>query len=351
MALKCNMFYGICTLVAILLSSVAIINSYTIETTFAQTISDANTFDVTINNQKYPLKYNTTGGEVTNISADPAQSTFLINIASSEDGTLTIELPRNVIDSKAQGNTDEDYAVFIDNQPKAFEEITNNNEVRTLQIGFDKGAEKIEIAGTQITAKGATGTAATQGSNATGTAATQGSNATGTAATQGSNATGTAATQGSNATGTRTSTNNTFDVTINNQKYPLKYNTTGGEVTNISADPAQSTFLINIASSEDGTLTIELPRNVIDSKAQGNTDEDYAVFIDNQPKAFEEITNNNEVRTLQIGFDKGAEKIEIAGTHIIPEFGPIAAIILGIAIIAFIIATTRYNRFSFNLKH
>ena len=141
------------------MSSVAIINSYTIETTFAQTISDANTFDVTINNQKYPLKYNTTGGEVTNISADPAQSTFLINIASSEDGTLTIELPRNVIDSKAQGNTDEDYAVFIDDQPKAFEEITNNNEVRTLQIGFDKGAEKIEIAGTQITAKGATGTA------------------------------------------------------------------------------------------------------------------------------------------------------------------------------------------------
>ena len=109
--------------------------------------------------------------------------------------------------------------------------------------------------------------------------------------------------------------------------------------------------MINIASSEDGTLTIELPRNVIDSKAQGNTDEDYAVFIDNQPKAFEEITNNNEVRTLQIGFDKGAEKIEIAGTHIIPEFGPIAAIVLGIAIIAFIIATTRYNRFSFNLKH
>jgi hypothetical protein len=144
---------------------------------------------------------------------------------------------------------------------------------------------------------------------------------------------------------------NTFDVTINNQKYPLKYNTTGGEVTNISADPAQATFLINIASSGDGTLTIELPRNVIDSKAQGNTDEDYAVFIDDQPKAFEEITNNNEVRTLQIGFDKGAEKIEIAGTHIIPEFGPIAAIILGIAIIAFIIATTRYNRFSFNLKH
>ena len=144
---------------------------------------------------------------------------------------------------------------------------------------------------------------------------------------------------------------NTFDLTIDNQRYPLKYNITGGEVTSITADPAQATFLINIASREDGTLTIELPRNVIDSKSQGNTDEEYAVFIDDQPKDFEEISNNNEVRTLEIGFENGAEKIEIAGTHIIPEFGPIAAIILGVAIIVFIIATTRYNKFSFNLKH
>src|SRR5919109_737527 len=131
-------------------------------------------------------------------------------------------------------------------------------------------------------------------------------------------ATGTAATEQDNATGTRTITaSNTFDVRIENQTYPLMYNITGGEVTSIAADPAQAILLINIASREDGTLTIELPRNVIDSKAQGNTDEEYAVFIDDQPKDFEEIANNNEVRTLEIGFDNGAEKIEIAGTKII----------------------------------
>jgi hypothetical protein len=341
------MLYGIWTLVAMLLSSAAIINSNAIEIAFAQTFSSANnTFDLTIDNQKYPLKYNITGGEVTSITADPAQATFLINVASREDGTLTIELPRNVIDSKAQGNTDEDYAVFVDDQSKSFEEITNNNEVRTIEIGFDNGAEKIEIAGTQITGKGATAAAATEGSNAT-TTTTEAP-----ITINKNNATGTAATEGSNATGAKTKTaNNTFDLTIDNQKYPLKYNITGGEVTSITADPAQATFLINVASREDGTLTIELPRNVIDSKAQGNTDEDYAVFVDDQSKSFEEITNNNEVRTIEIGFDNGAEKIEIAGTNIIPEFGPIATIILGIAMIIFIIATTRYNKFSFHLKH
>jgi hypothetical protein len=144
---------------------------------------------------------------------------------------------------------------------------------------------------------------------------------------------------------------NTFDLTIDDQTYPLMYNITGGEVSSITADRAQSTLLLNIASREDGTLTIELPRNVIDSKAQGNTDEEYAVFVDDQPNDFEETTNNNEARVLEIGFDNGAEQIEIAGTQIIPEFGPISAIVLAISIIGFIIAATKYNKLNFIPKH
>jgi hypothetical protein len=360
------MFYGICTLIAMLLSSFAVINSNSIGIAFAQNISGVNTFDLTIDDQKYPLTYNITGGEVSSITADRAQSTLLVNIASREDGTLTIELPRNVIDSKAQGNTDEEYAVFVDDQPSNFEETTNNNEARVLEIGFDNGAEQIEIAGTQIAATDATGATATEADNAT-TITTEGD--TTTITTEGDtttittggptvitedNATGTTATSGDtpNATEPRTVTaSNTFDLTIDDQKYPLTYNITGGEVSSITADRAQSTLLINIASREDGTLTIELPRNVIDSKAQGNTDEEYAVFVDDQPNNFEETTNNNEARVLEIGFDNGAEQIEIAGTQIIPEFGPISAIVLAISIIGFIIAATKYNKLSFIPKH
>jgi hypothetical protein len=282
---------------------------------------------------------------------------LLINIASREDGTLTIELPRNVIDSKAQGNTDEEYAVFVDDQPNNFEETTNNNEARVLEIGFDNGAEQIEIAGTQIAAIDATGATATEADNAT-TITTQGDTTTittgGPTVITEDNATGATATGGdtANATDSRTVTaSNTFNLTIDDQKYPLMYNITGGEVSSITADRAQSTLLINVASREDGTLTIELPRNVIDSKAQGNTDEEYAVFVDDQPNDFEETTNNNEARVLEIGFDNGAEQIEIAGTQIIPEFGPISAIILAISIIGFIIAATKYNKLSFIPKH
>src|SRR5829696_315205 len=321
------------------------------------TVTASNTFDLTIDDQTYPLMYNITGGEVSSITADRAQSTLLINIASREDGTLTIELPRNVIDSKAQGNTDEEYAVFVDDQPNDFDETTNNNEARVLEIGFDNGAEQIEIAGTQIAAIDATDATATEADNAT-TITTEGNTTTittgGPTVITEDNATEATATGGDtpNATGPTTVTaSNTFDLTIDDQTYPLMYNITGGEVSSITADRAQSTLLINIASREDGTLTIELPRNVIDSKAQGNTDEEYAVFVDDQPINFEETTNNNEARVLEIGFDNGAEQIEIAGTQIIPEFGPISAIILAISIIGFIFAATKYNKLSLIPKH
>src|ERR671921_652485 len=226
------MFYGIYTLIAMLLSSFAIINSNIIVIAFAQNISDANTFDLTIDDQTYPLMYNITGGEVSSITADRAQSTLLINIASREDGTLTIELPRNVIDSKAQGNTDEEYAVFVDDQPNDFEETTNNNEARVLEIGFDNGAEQIEIAGTQIAALDATGATAAEADNAT-TITTEGNTTTittggdTTTITTGGptvitedNATGATATSGdtANATGPRTVTaSNAFNLTIDDQ--------------------------------------------------------------------------------------------------------------------------------------
>ena len=80
--------------------------------------------------------------------------------------------------------------------------------------------------------------------------------------------------------------------------------------------------MANISSQSNGRLTIELPRNSIDSTKQGtNADDTYAVFEDRQRIVAEETTNNSQVRTLVIDFDKGTEKIEIVGPHVVPEFG------------------------------
>jgi predicted secreted protein with PEFG-CTERM motif len=54
-----------------------------------------------------------------------------------------------------------------------------------------------------------------------------------------------------------------------------------------------------------------------------------------------------DVRELAIPFYENSETIEIVGTFLVPEFGTIAAIVLAVAIVGIIVATTRSGKFSF----
>ena len=46
-------------------------------------------------------------------------------------------------------------------------------------------------------------------------------------------------------------------------------------------------------------------------------------------------------RTLHIEYNAGTEKIEIVGSHVVPEFGTIAMIILAVAIVSIIAITAK----------
>ena len=148
--------------------------------------------------------------------------------------------------------------------------------------------------------------------------------------------------------------NNTYNLNIGGKAYPLTYQITGAgnKLNNVSAERDNTTLLINTVAQSNGKLTIELPRNLIDSKKQSNNDQPYAVWEDGQPKVADEINtkNNTQVRILAIDFDKGNGQIEIAGTKMVPEFGTIAAIIPAVAIIGIIIAGVRYKKFDFSPK-
>jgi hypothetical protein len=91
----------------------------------------------------YPIKYQLIGGKLTAISVEKDSITLLLNISSTSDGKLTIELPRYVIDSK--GNVDDTFAVFVDGQYAAADEIRTTAQARTLMVAFDKGTSVIEI--------------------------------------------------------------------------------------------------------------------------------------------------------------------------------------------------------------
>lgn len=133
---------------------------------------------------------------------------------------------------------------------------------------------------------------------------------------------------------------NTKELKIGNASYHVRYQISGdNQLEAMWVQRDNITLAAEISAVSDGVLAIELPRDVIDSKRQSNADDAYAVFVDGQFVPYEEIMNNTEARILHVEFSNGSEQIEITGTHIVPEFGPLAAFVLAISIGSMVIVT------------
>jgi predicted secreted protein with PEFG-CTERM motif len=123
----------------------------------------------------------------------------------------------------------------------------------------------------------------------------------------------------------------------------IGYEITGGKLLSIIPDVDSNSLIISIDATDDGSLTLTIPRSVMDATINGG-DDDFFVLIDGEEVDFDEITTSTD-RTLTITFPAGAEEIEIIGTFVVPEFGTIAAMILAVAIIS-IIAISAKSRLS-----
>jgi predicted secreted protein with PEFG-CTERM motif len=138
---------------------------------------------------------------------------------------------------------------------------------------------------------------------------------------------------------------------IEDQTYRIRYQITGGTLAGLTADPDLAMLTAMITSTADGTLTLELPRNVMQSltvegQPTGGSDVDYEAFIDGIPGDAVQTSMTDSARVVTVDFDQGAEEIELVGTWVVPEFGAIAAIVLAVAIVGIIVATARYSKFS-----
>ena len=123
----------------------------------------------------------------------------------------------------------------------------------------------------------------------------------------------------------------------------LDHDITGGTVTEMEIDMDSMSLIVKIDSDETGSITITLPRDVIDATIN-DEDDDLFVIVDGEEVDFDETTTSTD-RTLTIAFPAGAEEIEIIGTFVVPEFGTIAVMILAIAIIS-IVAISSKSRLS-----
>ncbi len=122
------------------------------------------------------------------------------------------------------------------------------------------------------------------------------------------------------------------------------YEITGGKILSIIPHVDANSLIISIDATDDGSLTLTIPRSVLDALFENGDDDDFFVLVDDEEVDFDEVTSETD-RILTIAFPAGAEQIEIIGTFVVPEFGTIAAMILAVAIIS-IIAISAKSRLS-----
>ena len=125
------------------------------------------------------------------------------------------------------------------------------------------------------------------------------------------------------------------------QTFSVNYTITGGSVNSMTIDAQSISLIVSINSTNDGSITLQMPRTLIDAKTSSGQDDSFIILIDGAEVKPQSESSNGEYRTLTIQFLQGDKDIEIIGTQIVPEFGPIAALVLAIAIISIIAVSAK----------
>ena len=120
----------------------------------------------------------------------------------------------------------------------------------------------------------------------------------------------------------------------------IEYEITSGKILNILPDIDANSLIISISSTDEGMITLTIPRAVLDAVLENGEDDVFFVLVDGEEVDFDEISTLTD-RTITIEFPAGTEEIEIIGTFVIPEFGTIAAMILAVAIISIIVVSAK----------
>ena len=122
--------------------------------------------------------------------------------------------------------------------------------------------------------------------------------------------------------------------------FDVEYNITGGTVKDMIIDFEGLALIVAIDSTSDGTITLKIPRALMDAKTTSGDDDIFIIRIDGGEVEAEQTATVSS-RTLTINFLEGDSDIEMIGTQIAPEFGAIAALVLAVAIISIIAVSAK----------
>lgn len=116
---------------------------------------------------------------------------------------------------------------------------------------------------------------------------------------------------------------------LNADGYCIPYDISGATISSASLKPQSKSIVITLNDAKEGTLTIKPSTGIIKGI--------FTVLVDGEESNNVTI-NGNEVTIM---FPEGSTEIEVIGTFVIPEFGPVTLLILVIAITSIIIISSK----------
>ena len=145
-------------IISVLLAPTLISTIFTYNAAYAQSSNTNAGFGETTNlslpnGKSIPIKYILNSGKLLGVVLDKSRATLIATLSSTsaDNGNLTIQIPRDVVDNKKEGNADAPFRVHVDGKDATFRETTNNKTARTLSIQFNKDAKVIDIIGSTST--------------------------------------------------------------------------------------------------------------------------------------------------------------------------------------------------------
>ena len=107
----------------------------------------------------------------------------------------------------------------------------------------------------------------------------------------------------------------TFDILDNDVAYDID----GGDVLDMYLDVDFVEIIVDIVSTDDGLIELQIPRGLLDAKLSETEDDIFFVIIDGFETEYIEVEADASTRTLVIPFFAGDQQIEIIGTDVLLE--------------------------------
>ena len=103
----------------------------------------------------FSVNYSILNAKVQDMAIDPHCICLVVKVEPQDHSTLTIDLPRNIMDAKVPNGNDDIFFVLMDGIEIPYKEVAADLQSRKIEIKFEKGTSELEIIGTEINVQSA----------------------------------------------------------------------------------------------------------------------------------------------------------------------------------------------------